>query len=245
MTVILRPRWTPRRLTGLKLWLGASQITGLADGDPVATWPDLSGQANHATQATGSKRPTYKTGIINGLPVVRFDGVDDFLACGTHIDLSGACTAIAVAMFTGVAATQAVFSDYNAAGTVAQIVTTVTSAAKNRVLHANGGSMDAVGSASLTAATYYALTWTRSSGADPFGYAAYRNGAAESLTASGTSAVPSASFGSTTIGRAGDFSGQYLGGDMAEVIVLNRAFSTAERQKTERYLGQKYALAVA
>lgn len=72
--------FTPASIPGLKLWLDASRITGLVDGDPVATWNDLSGLGNHATQGTGSKRPTYKTGIQNGKPVVRFDGVDDFMA---------------------------------------------------------------------------------------------------------------------------------------------------------------------
>ena len=71
--------FTPASIPGLQLWLDASQITGLNDGDAVATWTDASGNAQHATQSTASKRPLYKTGILNGKPVVRFDGVDDFL----------------------------------------------------------------------------------------------------------------------------------------------------------------------
>lgn len=71
--------FAPTDIAGLKLWLAADRISGLADGDPVGTWSDLSGQGNHATQATGSKKPTYKTGVQNGKPVVRGDGVDDLL----------------------------------------------------------------------------------------------------------------------------------------------------------------------
>ena len=56
------------RLAGLVLWLSASAIGGLADGDPVVTWPDSSGQGNDVTQATASKRPLYKTAIQNGRP---------------------------------------------------------------------------------------------------------------------------------------------------------------------------------
>lgn len=55
----------------------ADSITGLSDNDPVATWPDLSGNGRDATQATPSDRPTYKTGIINGLPAVRYPGGTD------------------------------------------------------------------------------------------------------------------------------------------------------------------------
>ena len=64
---------------GLVLWLAANNITGLADNDSVAQWDDFSGENNHATQATGGSQPTYKTGILNGQPSVRFDGSSDFL----------------------------------------------------------------------------------------------------------------------------------------------------------------------
>ena len=57
-------------------WLRADAITGLNDGDPVSTWiPQVYG--NDAIQ-TGINRPLYKAGILNGKPVVRFDGTDDF-----------------------------------------------------------------------------------------------------------------------------------------------------------------------
>ena len=51
--------------------------SGLSDGDPVATWMDASGNGNHATQTIAASRPKYRTGVANGLPVVRFDGADD------------------------------------------------------------------------------------------------------------------------------------------------------------------------
>ncbi len=68
---------TPARYSGLQLWLDASQISGLSDGDPVATWTDLSGNSNNATQATGSLRPTYQTNEQAGKAGVLADGVDD------------------------------------------------------------------------------------------------------------------------------------------------------------------------
>lgn len=71
--------FSPLALDGCKLWLDASQITGLNDGDAVAQWNDLSGNANHMLQATSSKQPLYKTGVKNNLPVVRFDGSDDWM----------------------------------------------------------------------------------------------------------------------------------------------------------------------
>ena len=77
--------FSPTDIAGLQLWLDASQIVGLNDGDSVATWSDLSGNANDFVQATGTSRPTYKTGIQNGLPAVQGDGVDDRLYCSTLV----------------------------------------------------------------------------------------------------------------------------------------------------------------
>jgi hypothetical protein len=68
--------FNPNSITGLKLWVKGDAITGLSDGDPIATWADNSSANNDAT-ASGSARPTYKTNIINGLPVARFDNIDD------------------------------------------------------------------------------------------------------------------------------------------------------------------------
>lgn len=71
--------FSPASIPGLALWLDASQLTGLSDGDPVQTWPDLSGNGRDATQATLAMRPTYKVGIANGLPGLWWDGSDDLL----------------------------------------------------------------------------------------------------------------------------------------------------------------------
>ncbi len=71
---------TPTDISNMKLWLKADAITGLNDGDPVASWTDSSGLGNAATQSTGGLKPLYKTNIVNSLPVVRFDGTDDTMA---------------------------------------------------------------------------------------------------------------------------------------------------------------------
>ena len=60
----------PSVTADLKLHLDASQITGLSDGATVTIWTDKSGLGNHAT-AAGT--PIYKTGVLNGRPVIRFN----------------------------------------------------------------------------------------------------------------------------------------------------------------------------
>ncbi len=75
------PPFDPLSLSPL-IRLKASSITGLSSGDPVATWPDTSGNARDASQATSAKRPTWVTGVLNGKAVVRFDVTDDGMVTG-------------------------------------------------------------------------------------------------------------------------------------------------------------------
>ena len=75
----------PDDIAGLLLWLKADGIVGLSDGDAVATWLDETTNNNDFSQATASFRPVYKTNILNGKPIVRFDGIDNGLISANPI----------------------------------------------------------------------------------------------------------------------------------------------------------------
>jgi hypothetical protein len=63
---------------GMVLRLDASALE-LADGAPVAQWPDLSGMGNHAVQPDEAARPTFVAeGSDFGMPVVRFTAISPF-----------------------------------------------------------------------------------------------------------------------------------------------------------------------
>lgn len=49
--------------------------------DEVSQVSDISGNANHATQSTGVNKPKWVDSIVNSLPVIRFDGANDYLEC--------------------------------------------------------------------------------------------------------------------------------------------------------------------
>src|SRR5262249_16288516 len=57
----------------LQVWLKADALSRLTNGAAVASWPDSTGNGYQATQNTPSRRPTFITAVINGLPVVRFN----------------------------------------------------------------------------------------------------------------------------------------------------------------------------
>ncbi len=60
----------------LMVWFKADAIAGLVNGAAVSSWTDLSGNGYNAMQPVTGSRPTYVTGAMNGLPVVRFNAAN-------------------------------------------------------------------------------------------------------------------------------------------------------------------------
>lgn len=61
------------RPESLGLWLDAADLSTISiTSGAISTWRDKSGFGNHHTQSTASKRPTLVQGVYNGLPTVRF-----------------------------------------------------------------------------------------------------------------------------------------------------------------------------
>jgi hypothetical protein len=83
------PPWSettaPEELPELNLWLDAQQLVGLQDGDLVEKWADSTGKGHDAFQPELALRPTFRTS--RGIPMVSFDGVDDFLRVQDHSDI--------------------------------------------------------------------------------------------------------------------------------------------------------------
>jgi hypothetical protein len=65
-----------------RLWQDAGSTPAASDGDVVGRWEDKTNNADHINVATTSKKPTLQnadTDTLNGYPVIRVDGIDDFL----------------------------------------------------------------------------------------------------------------------------------------------------------------------
>ena len=73
-------RFSPRSISGLQLWLDASQETRMTffSGNTVKRWEDQSGLGHHASQTDELRAPVWIT--KNGKKAVSFDGVDNYLA---------------------------------------------------------------------------------------------------------------------------------------------------------------------
>ena len=86
------PAFTPASISGLQLWLDASDSSTLfqnsngttaatAAGDPVGYWGDKSGNGRHATQSDGTKKPALNSSnyLQNAKNGILGDGVNDYL----------------------------------------------------------------------------------------------------------------------------------------------------------------------
>jgi hypothetical protein len=62
---------SPADIPGLMLWLKTDSLTGYVNNDPIANWPDSSGNGNDAYVAAGT--PTFATNAVNGQPAVYFN----------------------------------------------------------------------------------------------------------------------------------------------------------------------------
>lgn len=106
------PAWTPASLTGLALWLDATDLATLwqdtgatspvtSSGQSVALWQDKSGSGRHLSQSSAGRRPTYQaTGRDTGQPGVALDDIDDGLTRAAGYVPPGALTLALVGKIT-------------------------------------------------------------------------------------------------------------------------------------------------
>lgn len=206
------------------------------DTESVSLWEDYSGGNRGLTQATAAARPVLRTGIVQGKPVVRFDGVDDLLL-GTA--LSNYITNSARTMF---AVFQASSISTNSANTYANDAV-VGDAGGFAGLHLKSGGPTAHAynwdgtddqvSVSIALSTPV-LVMLRHEGGNLY---VSKNGGAESSVASGNLTTLT---GALIAGRAG--AGTEFAGDIGEIALYNRALTAAEIARVTGYLRSRWGV---
>jgi hypothetical protein len=233
-TFTATPTDWPPAFSGLALWLDASQITGVGAGASVSTWLDASGGGHHATQASATNQPTYQANAVNGRPVVRFDGTNDYLSLsGTIVSGAQARTVFVVGKPT-VIGNKGFVDLGNGATTGGGFMVTPEYATRVSGGNAIWGPAATAGDATLVV--------VQLSGTTTSALSAWANGTA--LTLSGSTNATVATAGSGTVGgwTAAPVSSNSYNGDLAEIVVYNRLLDTAERQSLEQHLAAKYGL---
>lgn len=236
----------PASLGGLVLWLNATAIDGLVDTDPVVQWDDLSGQGNHATQATEANQPTYVASSINSLPCVRFVTVNaEWLAVngviGAFSGTGRPFTLIAVLDLATIAGTASWFS-VGHSGTTTQHLFCFCNSGAYTITKVDDSAVSANVATGGDATTNPQVVVIRHTGTAT---TIYVNGTNET---SGSSAqdVGAMTVNIATVGaRRRSVVGNFWDGDLGELIIYNRILSDSQRADIETYLGTKWGITVA
>ena len=217
---LLAPVLIPK--ANLALWLAADSMT-LADGALISSWQDISGNNNHATQATDTSKPTFKTNILKGKPIIRFDG-------GDSLNLASAIGASPCSIYFVLKPSQISAGTIIAGNAAGAFQIRFSSLGKIDLLK-SGVAVFATSTTILSTTNYSFLTVTYS---NP-NYTFRLNGAADG---SGSSAQTMNGVNRIAI----NYDGGNYNGDIAELIVYNAVLSDTDRDTVESYLKTKYGL---
>lgn len=237
--------FNPTRVAGLTAWLRAggtlyqdSARTTLvaADGDPVGSWSDESGNGNHFSQATSTARPLYKTAIVNALPVVRFDGVDDLLSRASIFAGTADFSLFVVGRYTA-GTGGAFFTERSGTATTPVHAQIDLSGGNYRNVHRNdANSLQQAQGAAPASGTWMIIQASQATLAMKLRRG---GGAADTSNAtSGATTVTVAGVGGAPLATPATF----LTGDIAEVIVYNQVLTLANVDLVGNYLAAKYGL---
>lgn len=211
--------FVPSDIAGLVLWLKADAITGLADGDSVVTWPDSSGNGNDMSSLDAGRRPVYKTAVLNGLPVVRFDATNDQESGAASASLPFTAFIVYSYRSTTSAARRALTGSTN----------WLLGPYNNSHQMFNGAFMGSP--PSVTQNVFVLSEALQASGAADF----YINAAF--VNSNTNNNAP----GTIHLAASG-FTSEPLDGDVAEVIVYNTKLGSTDRQNVETYINAKWAV---
>lgn len=207
----------------LEAWYDASALS-LSNNDPVASWTDMSGNGYHSTQATAANRPIFVENVLNGQPVVRFDGNNDYLQTVLASAIPQPITVFIVVKLPSNNAT--IQNVFDGLGTNRLQFNKQTG---NDTFRTFAGTID-----DFTIAGYAGDFTTVTLVYDGANSQTWFDGLSVNTGNTGTN-----SLGTFNIGARNDYL-MPLNGDIAEFIVYSDALDAAERDAVEDYLYDKY-----
>jgi hypothetical protein len=235
--------FTPTSITGLQLWLDASDEATLLDASgnavaansPVARWKDKSSAGNDFVQGVVNNQPTRAT--FNGLKTLAFDGANDGMSTAwdyffTNISLFIVfrTTAIQYNRFFTLNDNSGAF-DYSLSGNIIPLV---------------GNSAGGIGAYVANTASYTAVVpYSANTMAIAGSFITPTSITTKINAASATEAV---SFSGKTLKKAqigviNSFSDS-INGTLAEVLFYNTALNSTQIQQVQTYLGTKWGIAL-
>ena len=214
---------------GLRLWLRADVGIVADSNNNVSRWGDQSNLGNDAAASEAAQQPQLVVNVVNGQPVVRFNGTNDALELGNVMAGATAGEIFIVTRAQNVATARQGLTQFGTAGGTS---------------YGDGMVWDDFGNASqpgCVVANSVLTSWhLYNSAMDANGNSVLRFNCADYVSRAGQTV----SFCSNPVLGA-DWSGNHLLGDIAEVLVYDHVLSAAERATVGGYFVSKYALPVA
>ncbi|MEZ6073620.1 MAG: LamG-like jellyroll fold domain-containing protein [Pirellulales bacterium] len=217
----------------LVLHLRADSGVTLDATGAVVTWQDASSARHDASQADVEQRPFLVADAVGGQPAARFDGSGRFLRLAGRLLDSPQCAVVAVATDQGNGGHREIISNWDgdAGNAGSSVFLGLTGEATVRFT-------DARAQAGELAERHepFVLTAVNAPGET----AVYQNGG---LLTRETSALPDRRLDTEwVIGQQGNINGEFWRGDIAEVIVYDRALSADELADVWNYLYARYGI---
>jgi hypothetical protein len=236
-------QFNPKLYGTLRLWLDAMNPAGNgtrpSDGTAVSSWTDLSGNGNTVVQATGANQPIFKVNIINGKPVIRFNGTNNFLQKTSATAMSSTNTLFVVGTINANATNRGTFFDYS--------TTVATNTGVNFLVESGGGihyitgfydgTLDQANSATITLPKTNVFH-IYNDGANGFLY-----GKQTSLASVATGNTNNTGTRAYTLGSLfGSVANYFLNGDIAEILFYSGQLSNANATAVLGSLAGKWGL---
>lgn len=224
-TIPTPPPFSPADVAGLVAWfkpdVGTYSDSGMttpvsADGSAVGGWINQASGVTNATQGTDASRPILKTGIQNGLPILRCDGSDDFLGVTSYV--TSAMTLFIVFKGQNMLAGGSAANEY------------VWAKSGSNVIEASFGGGTFPTFAFTDQTTSFHLLTLKHTGTN---ITVYKDGVLVSASAE-------------TAGQDLNYIGKYSGGlnfsgDIGDVLLYNNALADANREAIEAFVLDRYA----
>lgn len=207
----------PNTISGCILWLRADSLA-LSNGAAAEEWFDESSSGNHTNQ-TGTACPTFVTNVVNSLPVLRFDGTNDYLILDSNV--STVRQYFIVAKWSGTNNLTSILGRNEA-----PLMFFGGTSATGLIIHQTFSYSQIVNGTAYNNGTLLASTASL-----------YRDFNQFQLFSS-TTTTTNMTF--NNIGATFHSSTYYFGGDVAEIIVFDAILSEPNRLLVQNYLSRKY-----
>lgn len=226
------------------VWLDAAQISA-NNGDPVATWPDKSGNGNNFTQGTANRQPIFVTNDINAEPGVDF--FVDYMELGANAsfnttDFSQFIVAKADNNNQVGVLLRSSYSSGASSGSSTYWGTYMSTNGNQYYSHTRNTNGGMIYNADGYQAGYNILSSIISSSSTNI--SSYFNNTSTGIS-SGYNSIPSVHqltrIGSNSTIKPGNF----FYGNMAEIIVYNVALNSAQHNIVNNYLAARYRRTIA